>query len=81
VVIAADARRPVGLSPCARPFQGAHDRAEYDDESAFNVAPLHTSLPGITAAAPAAGIVLGIVALRATAPLCPGSHPSLEPPA
>src|ERR1039458_6133129 len=30
-------------------------------QSAFNVAPLHTSLPGITAAEPVAGIVLGIV--------------------
>jgi hypothetical protein len=30
-------------------------------QSAFNVAPLPTSLPGITAAEPVAGIVLGIV--------------------
>jgi hypothetical protein len=30
-------------------------------QSAFNIAPLHTSLPGITAAEPVAGIVLGIV--------------------
>jgi drug/metabolite transporter (DMT)-like permease len=30
-------------------------------QSAFNAAPLHTSLPGITAAEPVAGIVLGIV--------------------
>jgi hypothetical protein len=29
--------------------------------SAFNVAPLHTSLPGIPAAEPVAGIVLRIV--------------------
>jgi hypothetical protein len=26
VVIAADAHRPAGLSPCARPFHGAPDR-------------------------------------------------------
>ena len=30
-------------------------------ESAFNTAPLHASLPGISAAEPAAGIVLGII--------------------
>jgi hypothetical protein len=33
-------------------------------ESAFNAAPLHSSLPGITAAEPVAGIVLGIVVFR-----------------
>ncbi|HUY44753.1 MAG TPA: DMT family transporter [Streptosporangiaceae bacterium] len=33
-------------------------------ESAFNAAPLHTSLPGITAAEPLAGIVLGLVVFR-----------------
>lgn len=33
-------------------------------ENAFNAAPLHTSLPGITAAEPVAGIVLGIVVFR-----------------
>jgi hypothetical protein len=30
-------------------------------ESAFNSAPLHASLPGISAAEPAAGIILGII--------------------
>ena len=30
-------------------------------QSAFNVAPLHTSLPGITAVEPVAGVVLGII--------------------
>jgi hypothetical protein len=30
-------------------------------QSAFNIAPLHTSLPGITAAEPVAGIVLGMI--------------------
>jgi hypothetical protein len=30
-------------------------------QSAFNIAPLHTSLPGIAAAEPVAGIVLGII--------------------
>jgi hypothetical protein len=33
-------------------------------ESAFNAAPLHISLPGITAAEPVSGIVLGIVVFR-----------------
>jgi drug/metabolite transporter (DMT)-like permease len=33
-------------------------------QSAFNAAPLHTSLPGITAAEPVSGIVLGIVVFR-----------------
>jgi hypothetical protein len=30
-------------------------------QSACNIAPLHTSLPGITAAEPVAGIVLGMI--------------------
>ena len=33
-------------------------------ESAFNAAPLHKSLPGITAAEPISGIVLGVVVFR-----------------
>jgi drug/metabolite transporter (DMT)-like permease len=33
-------------------------------ESAFNAAPLHISLPGITAAEPISGIVLGVVVFR-----------------
>ena len=30
-------------------------------QNAFNAAPLHASLPAVTAAEPAAGIVLGVV--------------------
>ncbi len=41
-------------------------------ESAFNAAPLHTSLPGITATEPLAGIVLGIVVFRDSVHVSPG---------
>jgi hypothetical protein len=41
-------------------------------ESAFNAAPLHSSLPGITAAEPVAGIVLGIVVFRDSVRVSPG---------
>jgi hypothetical protein len=41
-------------------------------QSAFNVAPLHTSLPGITAAEPVAGIVLGIVVFGDRIRVSPG---------
>jgi hypothetical protein len=40
-------------------------------QSAFNSAPLHASLPGITAAEPVSGIVLGIVAFREKVPASP----------
>jgi hypothetical protein len=40
--------------------------------SAFNVAPLPTSLPGITAAEPVAGIVLGIVVFGDSIRVSPG---------
>jgi hypothetical protein len=42
-------------------------------ESAFNAAPLHTSLPGITAAEPVSGIVLGIVVFRDSVDISPGT--------
>ena len=38
----------------------------------FNVAPLYTSLPGITAAEPVAGIVLGIVVFGDSIRVSPG---------
>ncbi len=41
-------------------------------QGAFNVAPLHTSLPGITAAEPVAGIVLGIVVFGDSIRVSPG---------
>ena len=41
-------------------------------QNAFNAAPLHASLPAITAAEPVAGIVLGIVAFREKVPVSPG---------
>ena len=37
-------------------------------QSAFNAAPLHASMPGITAAEPVSGIILGIVAFRERVP-------------
>lgn len=40
-------------------------------QSAFNSAPLHASLPGITAAEPVAGIALGVVAFREKVPASP----------
>ena len=40
-------------------------------QSAFSSAPLHASLPGITAAEPVSGIVLGIVAFRGKVPASP----------
>lgn len=40
-------------------------------QSAFNSAPLHASLPGVTAAEPVAGIVLGVVAFREKVPAAP----------
>ena len=40
-------------------------------QSAFSSAPLHASLPGITAAEPVSGIVLGIVAFREKVPASP----------
>jgi hypothetical protein len=42
-------------------------------QSAFNAAPLHTSLPGITAAEPVSGIVLGIVVFRDLVHVSPGT--------
>ena len=42
-------------------------------ESAFNAAPLHISLPGITAAEPVSGIVLGIVVFRDSVHVSPGT--------
>jgi hypothetical protein len=42
-------------------------------ESAFNAAPLHISLPGITAAEPVSGIVLGIVVFRDSVQVSPGT--------
>ena len=41
-------------------------------QSAFNIAPLHTSLPGITAAEPVAGIVLGMVVFGDSIRVSPG---------
>jgi drug/metabolite transporter (DMT)-like permease len=41
-------------------------------QNAFNAAPLHASLPAMTAAEPVAGIVLGIVAFREKVPVAPG---------
>jgi drug/metabolite transporter (DMT)-like permease len=41
-------------------------------ESAFNAAPLHASLPAISAAEPAAGIVLGVVVFGDTVSISPG---------
>lgn len=40
-------------------------------QSAFTSAPLHASLPGVTAAEPVSGIVLGIVAFREKVPASP----------
>ncbi len=40
-------------------------------QSAFNSAPLHASLPGVTAAEPVAGMVLGVVAFREKVPASP----------
>jgi hypothetical protein len=40
-------------------------------QSAFSSAPLHASLPGITAAEPVSGIVLGVVAFREKVPASP----------
>jgi drug/metabolite transporter (DMT)-like permease len=37
-------------------------------QSAFSAAPLHASLPGVTAAEPVSGIILGIVAFRERVP-------------
>src|ERR1022692_4437674 len=42
-------------------------------ESAFNAGPLHISLPGITAAEPVSGIVLGIVVFRDSVHVSPGT--------
>ncbi len=42
-------------------------------ESAFNAASLHISLPGITAAEPVTGIVLGIVIFRDSVDVSPGT--------
>lgn len=42
-------------------------------QSAFNAAPLHASLPGVTAAEPVAGIVLGIVVFRDSVHVSPGT--------
>jgi drug/metabolite transporter (DMT)-like permease len=41
-------------------------------QSAFSSAPLHASLPGVTAAEPVSGIVLGVVAFREKVPASPG---------
>ncbi len=40
-------------------------------QNAFNSAPLHASLPGITAAEPLSGIILGVVAFRDKVPSAP----------
>ena len=40
-------------------------------QSAFNSAPLHASLPGVTAAEPVAGIALGVVTFRDKVPASP----------
>jgi drug/metabolite transporter (DMT)-like permease len=40
-------------------------------QSAFSSAPLHASLPGVTAAEPVSGIVLGVVAFRENVPASP----------
>jgi len=40
-------------------------------QSAFNSAPLHAALPGVTAGEPVAGIVLGVVAFREKVPASP----------
>ena len=40
-------------------------------QSAFSAAPLHASLPGVTAAEPVSGIILGIVAFRERVPASP----------
>jgi len=40
-------------------------------QSAFSSAPLHASLPGVTAAEPVSGIVLGVVAFREKVPASP----------
>jgi hypothetical protein len=40
-------------------------------QSAFSSAPLHASLPGVTAAEPVAGIALGVVAFREKVPASP----------
>ena len=40
-------------------------------QSAFSSAPLHASLPGVTAAEPVSGIVLGVVAFREKVPAAP----------
>ncbi|MGH3067964.1 MAG: DMT family transporter [Streptosporangiaceae bacterium] len=40
-------------------------------QSAFTSAPLHASLPGVTAAEPVSGIVLGLVAFREKVPASP----------
>src|SRR5258707_3043851 len=41
-------------------------------ESSFNAAPLHASLPGITAAEPLAGILLGVVVFGDVIRVSPG---------
>jgi hypothetical protein len=41
-------------------------------ESAFNAAPLHASLPAITAAEPAAGMLLGVVVFGDVIRVSPG---------
>ncbi len=43
-------------------------------QSAFNSAPLHASLPGVTAAEPVSGMVLGVVAFREKVPASPWAH-------
>ncbi len=41
-------------------------------QNAFSAAPLHASLPAITAAEPVCGMVLGIVVFREKVPASPG---------
>jgi multidrug transporter EmrE-like cation transporter len=41
-------------------------------ENAFSSAPLHTSLPAITATEPVCGMVLGIIVFREKVPVSPG---------
>ena len=41
-------------------------------QNAFSAAPLHLSLPAITAAEPVCGMVLGIIVFREKVPVSPG---------
>ena len=41
-------------------------------QNAFSAAPLHLSLPAITAAEPVCGMVLGVIVFREKVPVSPG---------